>query len=54
MPRRDVRKYLFDVLEATRLIHEFTEGCALQDYLSSALLRSAVERQFGITGDALA
>jgi len=33
---------------------EFTEGHTVHTYRDSALLRSAVERQFGIIGEALA
>jgi uncharacterized protein with HEPN domain len=53
MPRRDVRMYLFDLLDASRCIAEFTSGRTWNDYSTSAFLRSAVERQFEIIGEAL-
>ena len=52
MPR-DLRKYLYDINQACQLLVEFTSGKRLQDYQSDAMLRSAVERQFEIIGEAL-
>lgn len=52
MPR-DLRKYLYDIDQACQLLVEFTSGETLQDYRSDAMLRSAVERQFEIIGEAL-
>ena len=46
-------KYLWDILRAAELIIEFCAGKKLADYLDDSLLRSAVERQFQIIGDAL-
>jgi uncharacterized protein with HEPN domain len=51
--RPETLKYLFDVAEACRLLDDFTSGKSLADYESDALLRSAVERQFEIVGEAL-
>jgi uncharacterized protein with HEPN domain len=48
-----VAKYLYDVQEACRLLTQFTSGKSLKDYLSDAMLRSAVERQFEIIGEAV-
>ena len=51
--RLEVRKYLFDIQEACQLITEFTAGQTFDDYTRNAMLRSAVERQFEIIGEAL-
>jgi uncharacterized protein with HEPN domain len=53
MPPRDVRKYLFDISRACQRLKDFTAGKALVDYSADAMLRSAVERQFEIIGEAL-
>ena|SRR5436309_12308697 len=49
----EVRALLFDVQEACRLLLSFTAGKTFPDYCSNPLLRSAVERQFEIIGEAL-
>lgn len=49
----EVAKRLIDALEATRRIQAFTAGQTFADFSSSDLVRSAVERQFGIVGEAL-
>ena len=51
--KTEVEKYLFDIREACLLLKEFTDGKTLDDYLSNTMLRSAVERQFEIIGEAL-
>lgn len=51
--RRDPRTYLWDALRATELLAEFSSGKSFTDYLADAMLRSAVERQFEILGEAL-
>lgn len=50
----EVRKYLFDILEACEQLQRFTAGKTFEGYLADAMLRSAVERQFEIVGEALA
>jgi len=53
MRQRDIRKYVYDVAQACDLISQFTKGTSLEAYRSDPLLRSAVERQFEIIGEAL-
>jgi uncharacterized protein with HEPN domain len=51
--RLEIRKNLEDVRQAAARVHEFTDGRTRDDYASSPLLRSAVERQLMIIGEAL-
>lgn len=51
--RRDPQAYLWDVREASRLILDFVHDKTYEDFLGSALVRSAVERQFEVIGEAL-
>lgn len=51
--RPDPRKYLWDALNAAELLGQFTAGKTFGDYQDDILLRSAVERQFEIVGEAL-
>jgi uncharacterized protein with HEPN domain len=52
MPR-DPRAYLWDVREAAQNVESFLADVSLETYASSVLLRSAVERQLEIIGEAL-
>lgn len=51
--RLEARKYLYDIQHAGGLILEFTDNKTFADYEGDAMLRSAVERQFGIIGEAM-
>ncbi len=53
MTRRDVRAFLFDIEQACRWVADFTADKTISDYLAEPMLRSAVERQFEIIGEAL-
>ena len=49
----DAKAYLADMSAAANQIAAFTSGTTYTDYLANDLLRSAVERQFEIVGEAL-
>lgn len=51
--RSESRRYLYDILRACEAIGHFIEGRRLADYDSDLLLRSAVERQLMIVGEAM-
>ena len=51
--RSESRKYLYDILRACETIGQFVEGKRFADYDSDLLLRSAVERQLMIVGEAM-
>lgn len=52
MDNRDA-KYLYDAKKAGNSIIKFIGSQDFADYIASDLLRSAVERQFGVLGEAL-
>ena len=51
--RLEVKKYLYDIHGACELLAGFTRGKTFADYTADPLLRSGVERQFEIIGEAL-
>ena len=51
--QREAKAYLWDIANASASIHAFTAGKDLDAYLKDDLLRAAVERKFGIIGEAL-
>lgn len=52
--RLEAKKYLYDIRQAVALLASFTAGRCFDDYQADAMLRSAIERQFEIIGEALA
>ena len=51
--RLEAKKYLYDIQRAVELLRAFTSGRTLADYEGDAMLRSAVERQLAIIGEAM-
>jgi uncharacterized protein with HEPN domain len=51
--RLEALKYLYDVQKACRLLSSFVAGKTFEDYVADVLLRSGVERQLIIVGEAL-
>ncbi len=49
---KDDRAYLWDMLTAARAVVAFVEGRTLEEYIIDLMLRSAVERQVEIVGEA--
>lgn len=51
--RRDPRAYLWDAVQAVAHVEQFTRDRTFEDYEADVLLRSGVERQLEIVGEAL-
>ena len=49
---RDDKAYLWDMLTAARAVEAFVKGRTFSDYLNDLMLRSAVERQIEVIGEA--
>jgi len=52
--RIESKKYLYDIARAAKLALGFIAGKSFADYGADPMLRSAVERQLEIVGEALA
>ena len=52
--QREAKAYLWDIARAAESIRAFTDGKDLETYLHDEMLRAAVERKFGMIGEALA
>lgn len=52
--RLEAKKYLYDMQQAATLLIDFTSEKSFDDYRGDPMLKSAVERQFEIIGEALA
>ncbi|MFN9931674.1 MAG: DUF86 domain-containing protein, partial [Cyanobacteriota bacterium] len=50
---RDLSAYLQDIFEACNSIEDVMSGVSLEEYRSKRAVRSAVEREFIIIGEAL-
>jgi uncharacterized protein with HEPN domain len=51
--QRDPRKYLFDMLDRAQFVTELLRTKSLDDLMNDRVLRSAVERELSILGEAL-
>jgi uncharacterized protein with HEPN domain len=51
--RRDPRVHLLDALDAAQAIQAFVDGRTEEDYGKDRLLRSAIDREFEVVGEAL-
>ena len=49
----EIQKCLYDAHKASEAIQEFLKNKEFEDYIDDLMLRSAVERQFEILGEAL-
>jgi uncharacterized protein with HEPN domain len=51
--RLEVKKYIYDIQHAARLVIQFTTGKTFADYQRDPMMRLAVERALTIIGEAL-
>jgi len=52
--RLESKKYLYDIAGAAAAAMQFVEDKGFRDYTANAMLRSAVERQLEVVGEAVA
>jgi uncharacterized protein with HEPN domain len=52
--QRDLRAFLSDIEQAARDILDFTHDATFEQYTTNKMMRSAVEREFLVIGEALA
>ena len=53
MQQRDVRAYLWDIVQGCEAIERYVRGVTFEDYLRDYQVRSSVERQIFILGEAV-
>jgi len=53
MSQRDPEKYLYDILSSCEFLLEFTHNKTVDDYTKDRAIRSAIEREMQIIGEAL-
>jgi uncharacterized protein with HEPN domain len=53
MSPRSLRLYLDDIRQACTVIEQFVVGVTVEDYETNLMLRSAIERQLTIIGEAM-
>ncbi|MDP6453821.1 MAG: DUF86 domain-containing protein [SAR202 cluster bacterium] len=51
--QRESQKFLYDIQQASDLIARITDGKTFEVYANDEILRPAVEREFGIIGEAI-
>ncbi len=51
--RRETAKYLHDIQSSVLRLQDFTSGKSFADYRTEPMLRSAVEREFIVIGEAI-
>lgn len=51
--RLESKKWLNDIHDAATKVRAFTEGRRPQEYATDSMMRAAVERMFGIMGEAM-